>query len=1350
MSELQSTPQIYTVGGTVQASGGRYISRHADDELLALCRALNFAYVLTPRQMGKSSLMVNTAERLNEEGIRSVIIDLTEIGVNVTADKWYLGLLAAIEDKLMLDTDVVQWWDEHERIGTTQRLTLFFEEVLLKEITEKIVIFVDEIDTTLSLNFTDDFYAAIRFFYNARAHTPSFQRMSFVLIGVATPGDLIRNPQRTPFNVGQRVDLTDFTFKEALPLAYGLGMANEESHQLLGWILKWTSGHPYLTMRLCRAIAEQSRSKWTESDIDELVSKTFFGSKSEEDNNLQFVRDMLTKRAKDPIDVLRTYQQIIRSKKGIPDEEQSITKSHLKLSGVVCRRDGQLQVRNAIYREVFNERWVREHLPVNWKQRLVRVAAAMILLMVIIAAFLAPYAWSQKLIAEGETEKAREALDIAEERRLEAEKSNVIAEEQSAIAEAERIKAEARRVEAERQKGIAESKTKEAQQQRELAIKQSNIAKEARLKAEDRRVEAETQTRIAEEQSEIALAASEEAERQKQIAEKNSEEVKKLNAQLVEERVKALKERDEAEAIRLAFQADYLIRNETEQVQTGTLLAAEAMKQYPSLEAFQALRLGINKLPRILKLPKNEFSITNKRSVTSVAYNYDGSLIATLNADQVAQIADATGKTIWSIGGVIDLAFSPDGRLLVTAGPDGTVRILDVSTKRRAQNFFSDSNFKISQVSFMQSGKTQTQPPSDIPPQLQSFKHEKRVKAMAFSSDGKLIATAGNDNIAIVRDTYSGKILSQVSHDGQDVNALCFSLDGQLLATGSNDDTARIWEVASGRLITRLNHTGDVNAVAFSPNGQYLATASSDKSALIWEFRGVRPIARLPHQAGVEDIIFSPDGKYVATRSGNISRIWEVPVKITEVAIIPKSIDIKQTNLVTDITFSPEGRYLATACLDGKARLWDVNDGNQVATMNHKENTPVNAIAFSPKGEYLATAGGDGTARVWNLSTDQEVQPMKHPGAVQTAAFSPDGQFLATTSVNNIVKIWNTDNSTPRTDLSAGRSDKSRVNNAAFSPDGRWLVSASDDGKAYVWKTQNWEQVLVLRNPNSAAEGDPKNGLNSASFDSTGKRIVTARLDGSAQIWDAETGEVLAELKDNCSQDQCGILSAAFNTEGNIVGTLSEGGKINIWNVKKKIAMPISDENKGVFSTFAFSPDGKMLAAGSGDIITFWRVDTVSKISLDRSMIHPGGLRALAFSPDGKHLISSSSNNGTARVWELTLTSESSMKAREIIRVDHGGTPINGVAFSQVDNLNGKYFATAGNDSTARLWLWQTSDLITDICRRVTRPLREDEWQQYIFRLPFPRSEERTCPELTQPSGKFFGGGELRLTGKMQ
>jgi len=430
-----ANPGLYTVGGTVQAGGGIYIPRQADQELLQLCRDRVFAYVLTPRQMGKSSLMVQTAAQLQTEGVRTAIVDLQDLGAQVTAEQWYFGFLVKLEDQLELDTDVVSWWGARSHLGVSQRLTLFFEQVLLQEIAEPVVIFVDEIDSTLSLDFTDDFFVAIRSLYVSRATQPAFQRLSFVLIGVAMPGDLIRDARRTPFNIGQRVDLTDFTLTEAMPLAAGLGLAGAAA-QALGWVLQWTGGHPYLTQRLCQEMAQVGGERWTEAEVDRLVGRTFLGAQSEQDNNLQFVRDMLTKRAPEPVALLKTYRDIRRGRPPVVDEEQSLVKSHLKLAGVVKREGKALQVRNQIYRQVFDRLWVAEHLPINWRKSL---RQALIVTGIMFALLPVPFA----IWAEIQRREAKNILLEAEIARKEAEaqRQEAIKQRQEAIKQRQLLEA---------------------------------------------------------------------------------------------------------------------------------------------------------------------------------------------------------------------------------------------------------------------------------------------------------------------------------------------------------------------------------------------------------------------------------------------------------------------------------------------------------------------------------------------------------------------------------------------------------------------------------------------------------------------------------------------------------------------------------------------------------------------------------------------------------------------------------------------------------------------------------------------------------------------------------------------
>ena len=406
---------IYTVGGTVQAGGGIYIPRKADEELLELCRAGEFAFILSSRQVGKSSLMVRTAQQLGEENIRSVIIDLSAIGVNISIDEWYLGILNEIANELDLETDIFTWWSERAQLGQTNRLVNFFRDVLLKEVEERVVLFFDEIDSTLSIDFSDDFFAALRSIYNARSTTPDFSRLSFVLIGVATPSDLISDSKRTPFNIGRRVDLTDFSIEEAADLAKGI---NSDADEILKEVFAWTGGHPYLTQRLCQYLAHSphpnlppeagegtksslSRSweraegegslernrVFSKNSVSDAVETLFKGEGGRNDNNLQFVRDMLLERAKDPAGVLRMYRKVLKGKKTVEDDEQSLNKSHLKLSGVVRRREAKLKLSNRVYREVFTLSWARENILRIEKPKIIIESGVAIFLIIVVLLF---------------------------------------------------------------------------------------------------------------------------------------------------------------------------------------------------------------------------------------------------------------------------------------------------------------------------------------------------------------------------------------------------------------------------------------------------------------------------------------------------------------------------------------------------------------------------------------------------------------------------------------------------------------------------------------------------------------------------------------------------------------------------------------------------------------------------------------------------------------------------------------------------------------------------------------------------------------------------------------------------
>ncbi|HJZ45780.1 MAG TPA: AAA-like domain-containing protein, partial [Roseiflexaceae bacterium] len=442
---------MYTTGGTISADNPLYIKRRADDELLELCLAGEYAYILTARQLGKSSLILRTSIRLRETGVRAVVVDLQRLGKQaVSAPQWFLGLIREVARGLALDTNLLAWWQEHDTLGMAERMGAFFEKLVLTQISERVVIFIDEIDTTIGLTFADDFFVEIRALHEGRAQNPQLKRLSFVLIGTASPNDLINDAQRTPFNIGRRLNLNDFDLTEALLLAKGLSLPEQKARRVLEWVFRWTNGHPYLTQRLCRAIAERKQPRWNRNGVDMVVAETFFGDKSQ-DSNLDYVQKMLLQAPNPPgtTELLITYQQICRGRRPVQDDAQSLIKSYLKLSGIVRLQRGALRVRHPIYQHVFDDRWIKEHLPTTWQQRLRRVrrvALAIIVPLFILSVVLAVYAWSlatdanaRRYEAETSAQTAVAAQARAENRQLEALNARATAEasERAALASAQ-------------------------------------------------------------------------------------------------------------------------------------------------------------------------------------------------------------------------------------------------------------------------------------------------------------------------------------------------------------------------------------------------------------------------------------------------------------------------------------------------------------------------------------------------------------------------------------------------------------------------------------------------------------------------------------------------------------------------------------------------------------------------------------------------------------------------------------------------------------------------------------------------------------------------------------------------
>lgn len=399
MSELPPFYE-YQVGGTLKNDSPTYVERQSDTDLYQALLRGELCSVFNSRQMGKSSLRLRVKRRLQQLGRPCASVDMTRIGSkNITPEQWYLGLVVDLVRGFRLESfDPVAWWRERQYFSLIQRFSQFIETVLLVRVPgEQIFIFIDEIDSVLSLNFSvEDFFALIRYCYNQRVENPNYQRLNWVLLGVATPSTLMQDPFLTPFNVGRIIVLQGFQLAEVQPLIDGLEGKVSHPQAVLQEILEWTGGQPFLTQKLCRLVAERqgleqarSQQKCGEQEsadhrldqqlpianphliqffydlstvaIEKLVRSHILENweAQDEPEHLRTIRDRLLK-SKHRQALLELYLKVLQGGK-IPSHD-SVIQRELLLSGLIISEQGQLQVANRIYQEVFHSDYIKQYL----------------------------------------------------------------------------------------------------------------------------------------------------------------------------------------------------------------------------------------------------------------------------------------------------------------------------------------------------------------------------------------------------------------------------------------------------------------------------------------------------------------------------------------------------------------------------------------------------------------------------------------------------------------------------------------------------------------------------------------------------------------------------------------------------------------------------------------------------------------------------------------------------------------------------------------------------------------------------------------------------------------------------
>ncbi len=1090
MTSEKHNSQYYVVGGPVQPGRACCVLRDSDMQLYARLVEGEYCHVLAPSHEGKTTLMAQTASRLREEGIRVATIDLAQISSREMKDdvgRWYYSFAYRIVRELRIRSDLQSWWQERAGLTIMQRLREFFLEVVLAETDDRVVIFIDRIESALGQAIAKQLLSAIRACHDARATEPNYRRLTFALLGSVSVGQRIPDGQDSPFDISTEIELDDFQLSELRRLAAGLGADQQTTTRITQAVWDWTAGQPYLSQKILRALARRSSSELNEILVDEVVATLFLTPRGPRDEpHLSAVARELLRESSGREARLGMFRRISKGRRVIADPGLDVHRDLLLTGAVVIAPDGTFVLRNRIYAQAFTPQWISHNQPFGWKR--LGIAASIALICV------AAPIWYTKYLPQPYI-KDLTAANIDYVSVLESYRrlgflpgfgdmaDNLFADYLVRQSRRARRLAEVERF----SESLAEIPGRES------------VAREMLAEFWERRV---ASSMYRGERDEALLYAM-------RMLDDPTPERLRVAAELLGDDFGMLKGTVRTPRPLSAIELD---------VEAGLVATLDDRHR---VDVWHVADGGPQRVQRLALLAEEVIPL-QRRLVHEGGVN-GRRLVLTVRTDH-PRPTDITIDVRAPSGREVTLGIDPE---TASAG-DGAFRF-DSRRTRQLAALLEDNiegTWSADFVDHVQGvvgnlvgweiriDDKPALPTTGANPETSEIPEPgvARQISSVLSPGGRRALTWPADPLVrgdvLVWDIGDGEILARLPRPVNFTSAqFALGHDAVFVTAGS---TIEFHEIRTGKRLVQMQ-VEPVFAPVLSANGRILVVdtvlRAGDNALSVWDIAAAKEIGRLVTGSVADVVAPGPHGRFMAVSDGDrLVRLWSVG----DGRLIG---EYEHSAKPTGIGFDASGRWLMTQDAAFGFRVWPVS-GTPRPVVNRRGSS---AWTADTSGNWLLLGSLDRGYELIDLITGRAKgagfthgipTPRKSPDAfAPRALLATDHGFAATYDGRRALKTWRLP---PQLSDSAGAASGARVSPAvsgaaAISPDGRRIALATEDGEVQILPADRQALVLPDSGPRPSFIGhlDP---IVITAFGTSGELVASGSLEGGVRVWEAASG----------------------------------------------------------------------------------------------------------------------------------------------------------------------------------------------------------------------------------------------------